>query len=285
MGSRFETKIKPMLKYVGGIGAMLMGVAYLAIVFILVFGFTAEATLAQSVTFAAVNAFMGLIIMQFLKIQGIDLAKDTEENKQVLKEYSGTKARTKQLKSIKQFWLTSIATDIVVKGLMFMATTMGIIYIVIEGTQNYTWILLAIVNLFMFGCFGLLSLVRAYDFFNEEHIPYLKEKINEINKKQYQEDFSTAMAEAKEREAIIEREVLRRLGVGAPQYYQQRNDINYSYGGNTLLESSVDYNAISVNTQPVVLDNNNNNNPILGGSIYTSGNTADCINNTAKENI
>lgn len=285
MGSRFETKIKPMLKYVGGIGAILMGIAYLAIVFILVFGFTAEATFAQSVTFAAVNAIMGLIIMQFLKIQGIDLAKDIEENKQVLKEYSGTKARTKQLKSIKHFWLTSIATDVVVKGLMFMGTTMGIIYIVVAGTQNYTLILLAIVNLFMFGCFGLLSLVRAYDFFNEEHIPYLKEKINEINKKQYQEDLSTAMAEAQEREAIIEREIRRRMGVDAPQYYQQRNDINYSYSGNNLLESSVDYNTTSVNNQPVVLDNNNNNNTVLGGPVHASSNTADCINNTAKENI
>lgn len=285
MGSRFETKIKPMLKYVGGIGAILMSVAYLAIVLILVFGFSAEATLAQSVTFAAVNAVMGLIIMQFLKIQGIDLAKDIEENKQVLIEYNGTKARTKQLRSINYFWLTSIATDVVVKGLMFMATTMGIIYIVIAGTQNYTWILLAIVNLFMFGCFGLLSLVRAYDFFNEEHIPFLKEQINEINSKQCQENFSSAIAEAKERERIIEAEVQRRMVLGAPQYYQQRNDINYPYCGNPVLESSMDHSAIGANNQSMVLDNHNSNNPVLGGPVHASGNTADCVNNTAKENI
>ena len=179
MGTDFDKKIKPILKYVGFIGATMMGIAYIAIVLILVFGFTAIATFRSSLIFALVNAVMGFTIIQFFKIQGIDLAKNIEENKIILKQYTKTKIKEKKLKSIEVFWKNSIIADIIVKGITFLITTMGIIYIVIIGSQNYTWILLAFVNLIMFGCFGLLSLIKAYDFFNEEHIPYIIEKIKE----------------------------------------------------------------------------------------------------------
>ena len=55
---------------------------------------------------------------------------------------------------------------------------MGVIYIVIQGCNDYNLLLLALVNLVMFICFGLLALNKAYDFYNDRHIPYIIDQIN-----------------------------------------------------------------------------------------------------------
>lgn len=223
MGSRFDAKIKPMLKYIGAIGACFMGVAYIAIVLILVFGFSASASLSQSITFALVNAVMGLVIMQFLKVQGIDLAKDIDENKKILEQYYNTNTTDKKHKSIKYYWISSVIKDTIIKGLTFIFTTVGIIYIVITGTENYTWLLLALVNLLMFGCFGLLSLVGAYDFFNEQHIPYIIDKLDEVSK---------------EREKSIEAEIQKRFELAKAEHIHKEDDSTSNHSGTDILEST-----------------------------------------------
>lgn len=59
------------------------------------------------------------------------------------------------------------------------ATTIGLIYIVVQGSNDYNLLFLAIVNLLMFMCFGFISLVNAYDFYNNNHVPYMIGKLNE----------------------------------------------------------------------------------------------------------
>ena len=39
----------------------------------------------------------------------------------------------------------------------------------------------------MFICFGFISLVNAYDFFNNQHVPYMKEQLALINEKTEQD--------------------------------------------------------------------------------------------------
>lgn len=206
---KFEEKIKPLLTYVGTIGAVLMAIAYVAIVFIMVFGFYVDQSFSQTLGFAIVNAVIGLIIMQLLKVQGIDLAKNLDTNQEILKEYQNTKTKDKINHSISYFWITSLLKDFLLKALGIAVTTMGIIYVVIQGSNNYSLLLLAIVNLIMFACFGLLNLVKAYDFFNEQHIPYIVETLN--NEKQKKEQLIEQ--ESIERETMIEKEVQRRVNL------------------------------------------------------------------------
>ena len=293
MSTRFETKVKPILKYVGTIGAVLMSIAYIGVVLLLVFGFSAAASLAQSLAFAAVNAVMGLVIMQFLKVQGIDLAKEIEENKNLLKEYYNTKTKDKKFRSIKHYWTVSLIKDVIVKGVTLASTTLGIIYIVIIGTQNYAWLLLAAVNLIMFACFGLLALVKAYDFFNESHIPYIQERLNEIKEEQRKKEEAEkaekeklAEREAAEREEIIQREVQRLLALAKGECVQQGNVVMDSNSGNNLLDSSMGICAdCVVNTESVVVDSNNECDYFLGGSVHTSDGTTDPLSAFLEENL
>lgn len=186
----FETKIKPFLLYIGTIGAVLMGVAYILVVIVLVFGFEVKSP-TQSIVFAVINAIVGLIIMQFLKVQGIAFAKDLPKNQEVLNKYF-IKREKKKNYDISYYWITSVIKDILCKGLGIALTSAGLIYIVIEGSQDYNLILLAIVNLIMFICFGFISLTNSYDFYNENYIPYIKDQL-ELREQQLLENKKEAI--------------------------------------------------------------------------------------------
>lgn len=178
--SKFETKILPILNYVGIIGACIMAVAYIIAVFVLIKGFQAEALL-QTTIFACVNAATGFIIMQFLKVQGVSFAKMLPENQELIKRYYSTKTKDKKVHSITYFWTTSVIKDVLVKCLTLGATTVGVIYLVIQGSNDYNLLFLAVVNLLMFVCFGFISLVNAYDFYNNKHVPYMREQLGITN--------------------------------------------------------------------------------------------------------
>lgn len=177
----YENILKKVLQNIGFIGATLMSIAYIAIVVVLIVGFKTHEW-KECLIFALVNTIVGLIIMQFLKIQGISFAKIIPENKAILDEYYNTKTKDKKLRSIKYYWLWSVIKDLLIKGIMFVSSTVGIIYMCIEGSKDLTLLLFAVVNLVMFICFGLLALNQAYEFFNNRHIPYMIEKIKEIKK-------------------------------------------------------------------------------------------------------
>ena len=178
----FETKIKPVLSYVGAIGAGLMCIAYIIVVFVLIQGFQAT-VIFNTLLFASVNAIVGFIIMQFLKVQGVSFAKLIPENDKLIKEYYNTKTKDKKPHSMQFYWTISIIKDIFTKCLSVAITSAGLIYIVIQGCGDYTLLLLALVNLVMFICFGLLALNSAYEFYNNKHIPYMLNQIeNRVNK-------------------------------------------------------------------------------------------------------
>ena len=182
--SFFEKRIQPILQYVGVIGAILMSIMYIIIVVILIIGFKAQ-SIQNTIVFAVINAIVGLMIMQFLKIQGISFAKNLPENIEIIKQYYNTKTKDKKIQSIKYYWTSSLIKDFISKGLSIAFTTAGIIYIVIVGSNDYTLLLLALANLILFICFGLLELNNAYEFYNNKHVPYMQEMIkNKITKKE-----------------------------------------------------------------------------------------------------
>ena len=171
-----EQKILPVLNYVGIIGACIMVVAYIIAVFVLIRGFQVNELLQTSV-FAVVNAATGFVIMQFLKIQGVSFAKMLPENSEIIKRYYHNKTKDKKFRSITYFWTTSVIKDLLVKCLTLGLTTVGLIYIVIQGSNDYNLLFLAIVNLLMFVCFGFISLVNAYEFYNNNHVPYMVDQL------------------------------------------------------------------------------------------------------------
>ena len=177
-----QEKLINLLKYIGIMGASICSFAYIIVVVVLIQGFKAEKT-AQTIIFAVVNAIVGFIIMQFLKVQGEQFAKNKAENKPIIEEYYNSKTTDKKLHSMKYYWITSVFKDILTKVVTVFISTVGIVYIVVVGSNDWNLLMLALVNLLLFICFGLLALNNAYEFFNNRHIPYMLAKINEIKTK------------------------------------------------------------------------------------------------------
>lgn len=257
----FETKIKPVLSYVGAIGAGLMCIAYIIVVFVLIRGFQAT-VIFNTLLFAAVNAIVGFVIMQFLKIQGISFAKLIPENDKIIKDYYSTKTKDKKPHSLQFYWTTSIIKDIFTKCISVAITSAGLIYIVIQGSNDWNLLLLAIVNLIMFICFGFLALVNAYEFFNNKFIPYMKEKIDETK------------TEIKEDVAVAEEE---RTDKG----HDSMND-NI---GTDILESVHSDGTLRSDSKPVVLDDLCSDMGILSRTTDTCDGSSDKPSINIKENI
>lgn len=216
----FESKIKPILTYVGTIGAVLTGIAYMALVWILIFGFSAH-NVVQTLLFAIVNGAIGFIIMQMLKVQGTDFAKQLPDNKPILDEYYSSKTKDQKLRSIKYYWITSVIKDILFKAFTITITTAGMIYIIIEGSNDYVLLLLAFVNLMMFFCFGLLSLSSAYDFFNTRHMAYIKEQLRILKEEADEGKLLNELFEEDTKERVLPEAVLE---VYETQVFEQADD-------------------------------------------------------------
>lgn len=177
----FEKKIKPVLQYIGVIGAIICSIAYIILVIVMILGFKYQQA-KTTIVFAIVNAVVGMLIANLLRYQGISFAEELPENKKIKEEYYSLKTKDKKNHSLTFFWLFSIGKDIIFKGLTISFTTMGIIYIIIEGSNNWNLMFLALVNLFLFVCFGLLALNKAYDYYNTIYKNYMIDKINEAKK-------------------------------------------------------------------------------------------------------
>ena len=194
----FEKKLKPFLLYMGTIVSVIMAIAYILIVFVLIEGFKAEKLLNTTI-FSVITAAIGFCIMQMLKIQGQDFAKNLPQNKETIKKYSERKldnGKKRKFKSMKHYWVFSVIKDVVVKCLTLALTSIGMIYIMIEGSGDYSLLFLAGVNLLMFAGFGLISLCKAYDFYNEEYIPYMLNKIEEAKNEANQREAKKIMEPA-----------------------------------------------------------------------------------------
>lgn len=223
----FEKKIKPILMYVGSIGAVLTAIAYVIIILTMIFGLTVDASIKDTLIFAAVNAVIGFVIMQFLKMQGIAFAKNLPHSQEVVAQWREKHPpKNKKKHRMSYFWVSSIVKDVFTRILLIVITTICVIYLVIRGSHDYTYLLLALVNLIMFACFGLISLVNAHDFYVEQHIPYLEEEINETEKRK-----------AKEAEEAVEAEVARRMAVVQEELAKQRDSHFCADRGTHLLES------------------------------------------------
>lgn len=180
---KFEKTLKPFLLWMGTIVASIMAIAYIIVVFVLIEGFKAEKLLNTTI-FSIITAAVGICIMQMLKLQGQSFAQNIEENAVIIKKYNhvrGLLEKNKKPKSMTYYWIKSVVLDVLIKCLTLAIASIGMIYIMIEGSGDYNLLFLAGVNLLMFAGFGLIGLVKTYDFFNDEYVPYMEIVINEYN--------------------------------------------------------------------------------------------------------
>lgn len=182
MNKKIMDKINNILSLVGLITAITMTVAYFVAVMVLIVGFEKK-TLLQTTIFSVVSALIGLIIMASWRFQGQTWASMLDENKYIMSIYNNTKIKDRKFHNMTFFWTFQTLKDIFFRAGSIGATTIGVLYLVVVGSQDYRMLYLAIVHIIMWFGWGMLACAKAYNYYNNQFIPYIKNKIKENDPK------------------------------------------------------------------------------------------------------
>lgn len=176
--------VKKFLMYTGIIGSVISAIAYIVTTAVMVMGFSSKIDQDKQLLFSILGALVGLMITFFLRSQGVSFASKEEESQKVMKAYHEKINKTKtvkQLHTIKHYMVMQTIKDVIVKGLTVAVSTWFVLYIFMEGNGDYGLFLLAVSNILLFACFGIMALSKAYDKYIEEHIPAIKEIIKKLD--------------------------------------------------------------------------------------------------------
>ena len=172
------------LNNIGLIGAILSGIADLVIVIIFVVGVDVDIDMGTNIIFSVINAIIGIMINSFLRYQGQKYAEI--ENQELCDKFYRKKVKENRKYLSMTLWqIINIVKDIIIKGITTIFCIFGVIYISIQGSKNPIQILITLLILILFGCFGLMSMNLSYCRFYNVQVPYMELKIkeNEIKEK------------------------------------------------------------------------------------------------------
>jgi hypothetical protein len=167
-----------LLNNIGIIGAILAGIADVIFVIIFVVGVKIDVDIKASIIFATINALVGILINVLLRYQGQKYAEI--ENQELCDEFYRKKVKeNKKYLSMSAWQGINVLKDILIKGATTVFGIFGIVYISIEGSKNPIQILITLVTLILFACFGLMSMNSSYCRFYNVQVPYMEIKIKE----------------------------------------------------------------------------------------------------------
>ena len=170
------------LNNIGIVGSIFAAIADIVCVIIFVYGIHIDIKIHSMVIFAVVNAVIGILINALLRYQGQKYAEI--ENEDLCKKFNKRKAEKKKKYTSMAVWSgVSLVKDILVKGCIAAFSIAGSIYISIEGSHNPIMILMSIVTLLLFACFGLVSMNSAYCRFYNVQVPHMEIEINKRENK------------------------------------------------------------------------------------------------------
>lgn len=181
-----QSKFKQVLIWSGTTLAVISSIIYVAIVYVLVKGFEQQLETSKLLLFVILGAIVGVLITMSLRIQGIEFAKNTKESQDALKELRDLRSKNtkKRIYSITFYTIIQFFVDIVTKGITSALTVYYSISIIIDGIHDEKYILMAFSNIFLFVGLGMLAMSKAYDFYIENHIPFIKQKIQKEKENQ-----------------------------------------------------------------------------------------------------
>lgn len=177
-------KFKASFVFTGFLLAIVSGIAYLILLYIIITGFKVEIGTQSLLLFLGLGAIDGVLISLAMRIQGIDFAKSESDSKEVLNDYKEliSEEENVYLMPLWLFMVINTIKDIIFKGGTVMFTLYFSITIMIEGIGDMKYFWLGVLNVLMYLGFGFLSLAKSYDHYLEVEIPLIKQKINKIEK-------------------------------------------------------------------------------------------------------
>lgn len=181
-------KIKNILSYTGLVLTITTGVAYLALVYILVEGFKVSVDSNKLLMFVILGAVAGLLMSMSMRTQGPALAKKLPTTQKILDEYATQLGQSeKKLRPIGFYLISSAIKDIFTKGVTTVVSLYFSISFIVEGIGDPKYFWLGVINVLLFLGIGFMGLAKSYDYYIENHIPYLQQKIEKMKEEKQNE--------------------------------------------------------------------------------------------------
>lgn len=167
-----------LLNNIGIVGSILAAIADVIFVIIFVIGMQIDIKSSAMIIFAVINALIGILINVLLRYQGQKYAE--LENEELCNKFYRKKVKEKKRHLSMGAWqILRTIQDIVVKGGTTVFSICGVVYLSIEGSKNPIQILITLVTLVLFACFGLINMNSSYCRFYNTQIPYMELKLKE----------------------------------------------------------------------------------------------------------
>ena len=172
-----------LLNNIGIVGSILASIADIIFVVIFVVGMKFNIKSSAAIVFAVINALIGILINILLRYQGQKYAEI--ENEELCKKFYRKKTKEKKKHLSMGAWqIIQSVKDIAIKGCTTVFSICGIVYLSIEGSKNPIQILITLVTLIMFACFGLMNMNSSYCRFYNVQIPFMELKLKEKENKE-----------------------------------------------------------------------------------------------------
>lgn len=167
-----------LLNNVGIVGSILAGIADIIFVIIFVVGMQISMKRSAAIIFAVINALIGILINILLRYQGQKYAEI--ENEELCNKFYRKKVKeNKKHLSMGAWQILKSIKDIIIKGGTTTFSICGLVYLSVEGSKNPIQILITLVTLVLFACFGLMNMNSSYCRFYNVQIPYMELKLKE----------------------------------------------------------------------------------------------------------
>lgn len=165
------------LNNIGIIGSVLAAIADMIFVIIFVIGIDIHADMTACLVFAIVNALIGVLINILLRYQGQKYAEI--ENEETCNKFYHKQVKTRKYMPFGLWQFLQSIKDLFVKGCTATFSVCGALYLTIEGSKNPIQILITLVTLVLFTCFGLMGMNKSYTRFYNIQLPYMEKEIEE----------------------------------------------------------------------------------------------------------
>lgn len=177
-------KMRNALTYTGWLLSGIFSIVYVIILCVMIFGFRVSITFQNALLMAILGAVFTFAITISMVYQGVLFAKDVDNNKNIMKEYYvliNRRKKEKKIKTINFYMIKQIITTLIVKGGVAFISTYTIINLVFNGIGDIMILWLGVANILVAIGLGFIGLVSSYDFYNEQHIPAIRVKIEKIS--------------------------------------------------------------------------------------------------------
>lgn len=180
---KFE-KIKPIFTLAGLICTIMLAISYVIGGVILINGLEQALGTQQLIMYAVYNAIMTTMILISMGSQGQLWAKDLDENKAIIKRLNDLKPKKeKKIHSMKWYWGWEIPKKIVLKAGWAVFSTLAVTTIFINGNGDMSLLWLIGVNIVLSAGTGLLFCSKTFDYYNNNEVPLMKQKIADMEAK------------------------------------------------------------------------------------------------------